>query len=62
MFTGPLFQMKLHLLSTTLLSGFQIVPGVGQYLINFKGLVGIVSSSIYKTESIFTGLWHGNLS
>ena len=27
MFTGPLFEIKLHLLSTVLLSGFQSSPG-----------------------------------
>ena len=33
---------------------------VRQYLVNLKGLVGIVNAAIYKTVTIFTSLRHGN--
>ena len=77
MFTGPLFEIKLHLQSTALLSGFQISPGamksnvlprsfeiqwVMQYLVNLMGLVGIVNATVYETELIFRGLGHGKFS
>ena len=35
---------------------------VKQYLVNFMALVDIVNATVYKTESIFTGLGHGKLS
>ena len=34
---------------------------VRQYLINFTGLAGIVNTTVYKTEPIFTGIGHGKL-
>ena len=52
MFTGPLFQVKLHLLDIVLLSGFQS-HWVRQYLVCFMGLVGRVSTKLYKTKPIF---------
>ena len=51
MFTGPSFQIKLHLISIVLLSGFQSLD-----------LVGIVNATVYKTEPITTDLTHGKLS
>ena len=61
------FIPNLHLLSTVLVNGFQspqqlwnpmskIVPG------KFMGLAGIVNTTDYKTEPIFTVLGHGKLS
>ena len=41
--------------------GFEI-PWVRQYLVNFKGLAGIINATVYKTEPIFTSLGHGKLS
>ena len=35
---------------------------VRQYLVNFTGLAGIINTIVYKTEPIFTGHGHGNLS
>ena len=37
-------------------------PAWRQYLVNFMGLVGIVNTTIGKTEPIFAGLGHGKLS
>ena len=35
----------------------------GQYLVNYMGLlVGIVNTTVYKTEPIFIGLWPGQVS
>ena len=67
MFTGRLFEIKVHLLSTVSRSGFQgsrnfEIHRVRQYLGNFTGLAGRVNANVYKTESIFTGLGHGKLS
>ena len=44
-----------------LLGSFEIL-WVRQYLVNFMGLAGIVYTTVYKTEPIFTGLGHGKLS
>ena len=59
MFTGPLFQIKLHLLQvlsysvvSTLLRSFEI-QSVRQYVENTMGLVGILNTTVYKTEPIF---------
>ena len=63
MFTDPFFQIKLHLNRTVLL----LLPGsfeihwVRQYLVDLMGLAGIVNTTVYKTEPIFTGLWHSKL-
>ena len=71
MFTGPLFQTKLHLLSTGLLGGFQSSPwfqSCSWALIstelrsNFTSLVGMINTIVYETEPIFTDLGHGKLS
>ena len=35
---------------------------VRQYQVNFKGVMGIVNATVYKTEPIFIGLGHGKLS
>ena len=35
---------------------------VRQHLVNFMNLATIVNTTVYKTESIFTGLGHGKLS
>ena len=35
---------------------------VRQNLVNFTGLVGMVNTTVDKTEPIFPGLWHGKLS
>ena len=35
---------------------------VGLYLTNFTDLACIANITVYKTESVFTGLGHGNLS
>ena len=35
---------------------------VGQYLTNFTDLACIANITVYKTEPVFTGLGHGNLS
>ena len=63
---GPLFQIKLHLLSNVLLSIFQgprqfVIQWVRQYLVNFTGLVGIVNAIVYKNEPISTGLGYGQI-
>ena len=50
-----------------LLSGISKLPGsfeislVKQYLVHFLSLAGIVNVNVYKTETIFTGLEHGEL-
>ena len=70
MFTGPLFQIKLHvyLPSTVLLSKFYSsfrsfeIHWVRQHLVNCMGLAGIVNPIVYKTEPITTGPRHGKLS
>ena len=68
MFTDPLFEIKLHLLNTVFLSGFQSSVGAlksteqGSNLVNFMGLAGRVNTAVYKTEPIFTGLGHSELS
>ena len=64
---SPLFQIKLHLLNTVLLSGFQSSPNfeihwVRQYLLNFMALASMISANVYKTEPIFTGLGTDKLS
>ena len=65
MVTGPLFQIKLHLPSSVLLSGFhtlwnqlsKTVPG------KFHGTqAGIVNANVYKTKPIFTALRHSKFS
>ena len=66
MFTGRLFEIKLHLLNIVFRSGFQSfrnfeIHRVRQYLENFTGLAGIINANVYKTESIFTGIRHGKL-
>ena len=35
---------------------------VRQYLVNFTGVGGIINTIVYKTELIFTGVGHGELS
>ena len=62
MFTAPLFEIKLHLLSAVLLGGFQSSTGVRQYLVNFMGRAGTVNATVYKTRPIFTSLQHGKFS
>ena len=56
MFTCLLFQIKLHLISSVLLGGFQSSQCSE---VTFTGLAGTVNATIYNTEPIFTGLWHG---
>ena len=63
-----MFQTKLHLLSTASSSGFQssrelwnLLP-LRQYLANFMGIMGMVHTTVYKNEAIFTGFRHGKLS
>ena len=60
MFTGHLFQIKLHLLYcrtqwiSTFDGSFEIL-WVRQYLVHFMGLAGIVNATVCKTEPIFEG-------
>ena len=35
---------------------------VMQYLVNFMDRTGIVNATVYKTEPVFEGFEHGNLS
>ena len=51
MFTGPFLQIGLHLLPVS----FEI-HWVGQYLVNFMGLAGIINATVYANEPIFRGL------
>ena len=44
------------------LHGSSEIHWVGQYLVNFTGVAGILNITVYKTEPIFTGLGHGELS
>ena len=53
-FTGPLFRLKLHLLSPIL-----FINPLSKVV---SGLAGIVNAAVYKSPPIFTGLEHGNLS
>ena len=55
MFTGHLFHFSKLPLS------FEI-NGIGQWLVHFTDLAGIVNTTVYKTEPISTGLTHGILS
>ena len=61
MFTGSSFKIN-YIYQVLLKGGFQSSPGcfeihwVRHYLINLMGLVGIVNTTVYKTEPIFTGL------
>ena len=56
MFTGPSFQIKLHLLSS-LTQWISKLPGsfeihwVRQYLVNYTDLMGIVNAVVYKTAN-----------
>ena len=53
---GHLFQIKIHLICTVLLSGFQSCSGsfeihwVRQCLVNVTDLAGIVNTAVYNTE------------
>ena len=44
-----------------LLRSFEI-HRVRLYLVNFTSVAGMVNATVYKTETIFTGLRHGTLS
>ena len=63
-FIGPLFQTKLYLLSTALLSGFQSFDfhWERQYLVNFISQAGIINATVCKTEAIFTVVVDSKLS
>ena len=65
-FTGPLFEIKLHLLNTanlwiSKLPGSFEIHWLRQCLVNFSGLAGIINATSHKTEPIFTGLGHSKL-
>ena len=61
---GPLFKIKIHLLSTVLFSGFQwspiVLKSTEQGLGKITGLAGRANATVFKTEPIFTGLRPGN--
>ena len=64
MFTCSLFEIKLPLLGTALLSGLQTPPLHWNPLskaVNFTGMVVMINATVYKTDPIFTGLGHGQL-
>ena len=58
------FQIKLHILSTALLSGFQRsfkIYWARKYLANVAVQAGKINANVYKTELFFTSLGHGKL-
>ena len=66
-FTVPMYKLLLSfafisdVTNTVLLSGFQRsfdIRCVRQCFVNFTGLVGIVTATVYKTKSMFISLWH----
>ena len=67
--TGPLFEIKLHVYTrycltqriSKLCESFEI-HWVRQYLTNFTDMACIANITVYKSEPVFTGLGHGNLS
>ena len=63
-FTGILFQIKLHLLSTVLIGNFKTPQELWnpQNLGNFWGLTRIRKTMVYQTEPFFTDLGQSKLS
>ena len=58
MFADPLFQIKLSLLGTVLLSVLKLpvsseIHWVSQYLVHFTGLAGIENATAHKTNRAY---------